>query len=1814
MNGAAQEMLKKYRPLTLIFAELLLFNSFFADFSFAFSSPAQLLRPRSARTAPSFIDPFVSTPNIARDGGSQRAAIPWVEILGKVEALSRYLQSREPKDVARIGRELEALQNDLKDKPAIASLIQSILAYLSHNQEVAPHMKGALVAVERRVTVELLPKIQRFAKASRDGGGRTKTLGEVFDEKTDAGPVYLKNPFDVKAATARGIAAIVLNAGEGKRMRPDLKQTFSFLEKPMGVWPILALQEKEIPTVVVVGHEKEKVVAAFEKEVQGVTYIEQKAPFNGTADAVLAGLKALEGYDGPVLVINGDAAAIDGDFVQWLEAALSRTSKEAVVVIDEVPDPQGMGRVVSSLTGSSVAVVEQTEIDQGGRRIHGREVGSSELQRIQFVNAGFYGFKHADQLRQSLRGLLPFRTDPNVEYGVVGVFEGGIAAQVVTVPKGAEYQLIQPNDPASARELEEEVRRRRSTSTEWERRSNLVDQLHRQGVQIWGDIFSGQIYIGPHVDISEFKGGVLENGTEISGHSKIGARAHLSGKIRDSIVGEDVKITRGVEINNTTIGRKSKFAGASVSNYDLEEGVLVEDSTLSMEGESSFGNGVRVLVGIEKEGGRDLLISDTLTFDEAKRIVMDRSDSERLEAYRRRAMEYAASQRSPKGRVEEGAQISQTPVLVNVRIGAHAIVYNAVELRNVTVLSDAEHPTKINSHAIVTDAVIHKGIYVGERATVKESILFPYSGAKDNVVIEHSVVGSHSVMRFGHVIASFIGPFVGKNHPSILIGVLWPGGRGNVGGQHTGSNHSSRGPTEEAFYPALAFLGTNTDMFYPFSATTGIIVGGGLNVLPSQRIEFPFSLLTSPSVSPDDPRFNEIMPGWGLYGTPYYYARAEYHHARLNKEKGTDLDTRIFTPEVAEEMVKALALLQETPRSGKPALGNAVYTEKDYPGIGKNIMTERSRQRGIETYQFYISYYALGALKGRLLEIFKSDTTTWRAVQENLMEEVGGEEWGYARDLLEKVTGKKVTDWDRDFVSGLLGELESSETKHLGAVLHSKEKDRERGVGIFEDYEAVHDSIEVLPVVVELRRRFRETSVEIGGLQRSLSALHDSAGGASAARDGGIRAGAVQELEKYIGEDFLPYAPGRGIEPIRNAIHDYELNLYGRNYAPAQMIVTAGTKVPLENLLLSLLEPTDTPDRVWSSGRSPGEYDRIIQNVTAEGAPGYLPRFGTIDLLVVHLRSKKDPFPKAILLKLSDRERKDPALKVKLRRIFNFASAYTAAVILDETYASVLDEGEENVVEAVVAEAPSYAKYLVTLVEISRRYSDLEGWKVGYLLSRNTDLLNTFANVTSQTNTSVNIANQKALVAPLQRAAQTHAPREVPSITSVVGAPFLISERGSSVKPSPTVAMAAKAAKEPEALRFDIGQSGFGPSEEMKKAMMEVARGDFSTETVEAFSLEAHSHYLGWTRGLEAAAVNTVVGFGAKPLLFNTLRAKAALAARQRKKMVVAVPEPYWVSYPELATLAGGVDLIIETSPGNNFNVTTQQLDAAFSGYQERHQGEAIQKVFVLNSPNNPSGQMSTRDELVALARWAVANDVLVISDEIYGDLALEDIPHVSIASLEDEVPGIRQRTIVFTGIAKEVAAPGLRVGFATGWDMELISEIRRFTVDGPDKIALAASWGAYRNREAYEAHTAAHRDWLRERKHQLEAALRDAGISHLRSYGGIYLMPDMRPFFGAFLGAQLITAENAFEIPEGPFFRGTKIVGIPGESFGKSDHWAGHWRLSYPVRKMETLNQAAEALRQFPEKVVVSDDGGKRAAPIIPRHFHAQRLVESGV
>ncbi|MFU2205549.1 pyridoxal phosphate-dependent aminotransferase [Streptococcus pluranimalium] len=162
----------------------------------------------------------------------------------------------------------------------------------------------------------------------------------------------------------------------------------------------------------------------------------------------------------------------------------------------------------------------------------------------------------------------------------------------------------------------------------------------------------------------------------------------------------------------------------------------------------------------------------------------------------------------------------------------------------------------------------------------------------------------------------------------------------------------------------------------------------------------------------------------------------------------------------------------------------------------------------------------------------------------------------------------------------------------------------------------------------------------------------------------------------------------------------------------------------------------------------------------------------------------------------------------------------------------------------------------------------------------------------------------------------------------------------------------------------------------------------------------------------------------------------------------VIIPTPYWVSYSDQVELAEGVPVFVEAKEENDFKVSLEQLEAARTDKT---------KVFLLNSPSNPTGMIYTKEELLAIGNWALEHDILILSDDIYGRLVYNGNTFVPISTLSE---ALRQQTMVINGVAKTYSMTGWRVGFAVG-NPEIIAGMFKILSQTTSNLTTVAQYAA---------------------------------------------------------------------------------------------------------------------------------------------------------
>jgi len=251
-----------------------------------------------------------------------------------------------------------------------------------------------------------------------------------------------------------------------------------------------------------------------------------------------------------------------------------------------------------------------------------------------------------------------------------------------------------------------------------------------------------------------------------------------------------------------------------------------------------------------------------------------------------------------------------------------------------------------------------------------------------------------------------------------------------------------------------------------------------------------------------------------------------------------------------------------------------------------------------------------------------------------------------------------------------------------------------------------------------------------------------------------------------------------------------------------------------------------------------------------------------------------------------------------------------------------------------------------------------------------------------------------------------------------------LSNRTKLIKPSPTLTLSAKAKEMKDAgidvINFGVGEPDFPTPEYIKKAAHTALDDNFTRYTANAGIIQLRKAIcakLSRDNGLIYEPKQILVSPGAKASILNIL---IAVCDSQDQ---VLMPAPYWVSYPYQAMLANAEAVIIPTSEAGHYKVTPAALKASC-------EANPCAKVLLLNSPNNPTGTVYTREELTELAKVCIEKNLLVISDEIYERLVYDGVEHVSIAAV---LPEMIDHTVVINGVSKAYAMTGWRLGYAAG-------------------------------------------------------------------------------------------------------------------------------------------------------------------------------------
>ena len=330
-----------------------------------------------------------------------------------------------------------------------------------------------------------------------------------------------------------------------------------------------------------------------------------------------------------------------------------------------------------------------------------------------------------------------------------------------------------------------------------------------------------------------------------------------------------------------------------------------------------------------------------------------------------------------------------------------------------------------------------------------------------------------------------------------------------------------------------------------------------------------------------------------------------------------------------------------------------------------------------------------------------------------------------------------------------------------------------------------------------------------------------------------------------------------------------------------------------------------------------------------------------------------------------------------------------------------------------------------------------------------------------------------------------------------------LSERLNRLATSATLAMSQKSAEMKaqgiDVINLSVGEPDFNTPDDIKKAAKQAVDDNWSRYSpVPGYAdlRRAIVAKLKNENGLDYTADEILVSNGAKQCVCN------AVMALVNDGEEVIIPTPYWVSYPQMALLAGGVPVHIRAGIEQNFKITPEQLEAAITPRT---------RMLILCSPSNPTGSVYTRDELEALAEVVLRHeDLYVLADEIYEHIIYIG-HHESIA----QFPGMKERTIVINGVSKAYAMTGWRIGFmaAPQWIVKGCNKLQGQYTSGPCSVSQKAAEFAYTSSQ--ECVEEMRQAFERRRDLIVKLAKDIPGLEVNVPEGAFYLFPKCSSFYG---------------------------------------------------------------------------------------------------
>lgn len=390
-----------------------------------------------------------------------------------------------------------------------------------------------------------------------------------------------------------------------------------------------------------------------------------------------------------------------------------------------------------------------------------------------------------------------------------------------------------------------------------------------------------------------------------------------------------------------------------------------------------------------------------------------------------------------------------------------------------------------------------------------------------------------------------------------------------------------------------------------------------------------------------------------------------------------------------------------------------------------------------------------------------------------------------------------------------------------------------------------------------------------------------------------------------------------------------------------------------------------------------------------------------------------------------------------------------------------------------------------------------------------------------------------------------------------------VSNRAQQLTPSVTLAAAAKAkalkAKGVDVLSLTVGEPDFVTLKNIQKAAIasiEDGRASYYTPSGGIPELkQAIVSYVEREYQLRYQPKQVIVTDGAKYALYLLFQAILNVGDE------VIIPVPYWVSYGEQVKLAEGKPVFVSSTQEQSFKVSVAQLEAVRTDKT---------KAIILNSPSNPTGVIYTEEELRQIGEWAVAHNILIIADDIYGRLVYNGHRFTPIATISE---AIRQQTIIINGVSKTYAMTGWRIGFAVG-DEKIIQAMTQLASQSTSNPVAVSQYAAIEALTGEQSTVEDMRQAFEKRLNHIYpkvAAL--PGVSLIKPEGAFYLFPNVKKTL------EICGYDNVTNWVE-DLLQEAHVALVTGEGFGAPEHV----RMSYATDLM-TLEKAIERMNDFIEK-----------------------------